>query len=168
VSDGKVPEGAQLEAAQVAVEPYLKDGSPSVTGFSFPLYRQLLAGQNHFYTASEKEVEQKKQAGYTSEGQMGHLLSRPDQGAVPFYHLFGRNDHFYTSSHQEAVNAVDKYQYEFVNLAGFLYTDKAPGTVPLFRHFNGSSHFYTTNAQESQSIPGSGWNLEGIAGYVPE
>lgn len=168
VSDGQVPEGAQLEAALAAVEPYLKDGSPGSDGRLYPLHRQLKAGENHFYTASEKEAEEKKQAGYTTEGKIGFLLARPEDGTRPLYHLFGRNDHFYTTSHQEAVDAVQKYQYQFVNISGHLYTDKAPGTVPLYRHFNGSTHFYTTSSQESQSIPSSGWNLEGIAGYVPE
>lgn len=167
-SDGLVPEGAQLEAALAAVEPYLKDGSPGTDGRLYPLYRQLKAGQNHFYTASEKEAEEKKQAGYTTEGKIGYLLAKPEPGTRPLYHLFGRNDHFYTTGHQEAVDAVHKYQYQFVNISGFLYADKAQGTVPLYRHFNGSSHFYTTSSEESQSIPASGWNLEGIAGYVPE
>ncbi|MBS2040454.1 hypothetical protein JST97_36035 [bacterium] len=168
VSDGKVPEGAQLKAAEDGVESYLKNGSPSVDGQFYPFYRQLLKGQNHFYTASENEMNEKKQAGYTTEGQIGYILSKPGQGTVPLYHLFGRNDHFYTTSHQEAVDAVNKYQYAFVNISGFLYSEQAQGTVPLFRHFNGSSHFYTTSPQESQSIPSSGWNLEGVAGYLPE
>lgn len=168
VSDGKVPEGAQLEAAEAAVEGYLKEGTPSSDGRLYPLHRQLKAGQNHFYTASEKEAEEKKAAGYTTEGKIGYLLSKPEKGTRPLYHLFGRNDHFYTTNHQEAVDAVDKYQYQFVNISGYLYADPTQGTLPLFRHFNGSSHFYTTSNDESQTIPASGWKLEGIAGYVPE
>jgi hypothetical protein len=45
-------------------------------------------------------------------------------------------------------------------------TTNVPGTVPLYRLFSGGDHLYTISGSEKSSTIVSGYNFEGIVGYV--
>lgn len=61
--------------------------------------------------------------GYAFEGVMGYLATTAACGATPLYRLRnGANDNFYTTSAAERDNAVMRFGYTALELAGYVWT----------------------------------------------
>ena len=81
-------------------------------------------------------------------------------------------DHFYTTSRNEALHAIDSLEFEHQGLLGKCYTEQVSGTVPLYRLYHTINkrpdHFYTIDPVERDSAINTGnYSLEGISCWVP-
>lgn len=85
---------------------------------------------------------------------------------VPFYQLYGNEDHFYTTNYYDMNGSGGKAGYDYQNIECFLWptADAASDLVPLYRWYAASvnDHLYTTDANEK---PGA-YVYQGVAGYV--
>ncbi|GAC1681047.1 MAG: hypothetical protein PVS3B3_00500 [Ktedonobacteraceae bacterium] len=96
--------------------------------------------------------------------------TRPND-AVPFYRLYkgATGDHFYTTSKDEARNAVNRYGYKSEGIACYVYSFAKDDTTPLIRLYRPSTqhHFYTTSESEAENaVKKYGYTREGTACYV--
>ena len=135
---------------------------------------------DHFYTIDSGEAVAAAGSGYQPEGIAGYVYTQPVSGSNRFYRLYkpGDTDHFYTTSGSEKEAALaNGYQDEgtvgsiFPSMAAARITLRNAGEVivPLYRlyHPENVDHFYTTSAAERDSaIANSGYQDEGIAGYL--
>jgi hypothetical protein len=134
-----------------------------------PLYRSRGPNGSHLFTTSFPEQQSAKQSGYTAEGITGYIEKNAGPGDVPLYRLRGSNgDHFYTTNASEAQNAAANLHYTNEGTVGYVATAPEAGTAPLYRLYNPNTgqHFYTTNAGERQQLLSSGWQDNGVVGYV--
>ena len=81
-----------------------------------PLYRCLKGDGRRFYTTSDT-----CEGAGPVEGILGYLGTQAVCGAVPLYRLYGKGDHFYTTSDAERDNAVAMYGYLFESQVGFVW-----------------------------------------------
>ncbi|MBK9753692.1 MAG: hypothetical protein IPO88_09335 [Nannocystis sp.] len=81
-----------------------------------PLYRCLKGDGRRFYTTSDT-----CEGAGPVEGTLGYLGTEAFCGAVPLYRLYGKADHFYTTSVEERDNAVAMYGYLFESQVGFVW-----------------------------------------------
>lgn len=87
---------------------------------------------------------------------------------VPFIRLYNAatNDHFYTTSRDEA-GAAEKHGYRIEGEMGHLLKDWVNGAHSLHRLYSSitKKHFYTTNGAEAQAAQSHGYTYEGVVGY---
>ncbi|RDB16049.1 hypothetical protein Hypma_003491 [Hypsizygus marmoreus] len=126
---------------------------------------------NHFYTTNSREMNNAvRNSGYTAEGTAGFIFSNQQPQTTPLFRLYSASatDHFYMTDLGEKNNAIRSSGYADEGTAGFVYTTAICGSVPLYRLFSaeGKDHFYTTSTSERDSAAGTGYSVEGIAGYV--
>ncbi|KAF8063608.1 hypothetical protein FPV67DRAFT_254271 [Lyophyllum atratum] len=78
------------------------------------------------------------------------------------------NDFFYTTDRSERRNALSNLGYQDRGTIGFIFIDSSCGGTPLFRMFNSrtGTHFYTTSQMERGAARRSGWNDEGVTGWL--
>jgi len=111
---------------------------------------------HHFYTADPGEARLVQTQGHVPEGQLG-CVYLPDKGpaeAVKFYRLYdpnngdhlytvpiyrlyhaGQQDHFMTISAAESFQAVQKFQYKYEGISGWILTQCTRGTTMPLRRF---------------------------------
>lgn len=91
---------------------------------------------------------------------------------VPMIRMYNQsiNDHFYTSSRQEADEAAVKHGYKLETEMGYIYRYEQESTDPIYRMWNpkAKKHFYTTSLQENRNALNAGFLQEGIIGFVPK
>ncbi|RDB26992.1 hypothetical protein Hypma_005113 [Hypsizygus marmoreus] len=126
---------------------------------------------DHFYTTDRREWQQAiNQLGYKQEPAQGRVFNREQPGTVPLYRLYSKRlqDHFYTTSRRERSKAVNDLGYRSGGITAYIYPSELCGSVPLYRLYNpqATDHFYTTSKEERDNAAQSGWNSEGIAGYI--
>lgn len=118
----------------------------------------------HFFTASEAEVQMLYSVGWNYEGVAWYA---PASSSVPVYRLYNKNggEHHYTTSAGERDALI---------AAG--WTDEKVGwysdpnqAVPLYRVYNknafANNHHYTKSAGERDYLVSLGWRNEGIGWY---
>lgn len=100
---------------------------------------------------------------------LSHLLL-PE--TVPLHRLLNSRtgNHFYTSSADEANNAVSAFRYTYQGIAGSVATNPTECLLkPVYRLFKAGKredHFYTTNDFEATTAAANfGYVREGIAYY---
>ncbi|HZH79255.1 MAG TPA: hypothetical protein VEY88_24755 [Archangium sp.] len=120
----------------------------------------------HLYTPNLSETTAN---GYQLEYQNFFYLSKTQvPGTTPFYYCKapdGAPHFFYTTQATCELFAPSTPSFHI----GHIAPTQLPGTVPLYRLFSTvtGDHFYTTNYTESRNVLAvSGWQDEGIAGYV--
>lgn len=140
------------------------------------LYRPLSA--NHFYTTSEPEAQNAVRAySYVREGSPGKVVKsasdcKCEKNFVAIYRLYkpgNFDDHFYTASEDEAINAQSKYGYnrEGIEYYCSLTRDVCGATIPLYRYWRGTDHFYTASIEEgNRNVIPYGGIYEGIICYI--
>ena len=77
------------------------------------------------------------------------MFASEQAGTQPFFRLVNNKttDHFYTTSDQEANNAVQMFGYTREGTACFVFSSPAAGNVPLYRLFESSVQDHTTQSQ---------------------
>ncbi|MDC0718786.1 hypothetical protein [Nannocystis bainbridge] len=110
-----------------AAEAMSGDFSPESLNFFFlyaapgtglvPFYRCLKGDGRRFYTTSAT-----CENAATPEGPLGHIATDPQCGAVPLFRLYGKGDHFYTTSEGERDSAVAMFGYQYEAVAGYVWT----------------------------------------------
>lgn len=91
---------------------------------------------------------------------------------IPFIRMYNPliNDHFYTSSREEATIAQNSHGYRLEGEIGYLWPHSAAagGSESVYRLWNprASKHFYTTDDAEAIRAVQSGFVREGIVGYI--
>jgi len=94
-------------------------------------------------------------------------------GLVPLYRLYrpSSDDHFYTTSFEEATNAVRKLGYTSEGSPGLVASTAQAGLKPVYRLYKPAArddHFYTQGEAEAQNANTKlGYQREGIAYYCP-
>ncbi|MRS12738.1 MAG: hypothetical protein EG823_06670 [Actinobacteria bacterium] len=90
-------------------------------------------------------------------GYFGHVLANfypPAKTTVYRFYNLKNGSHFYTDSHQEKLNILQKWPdiYKFEGV-GYEY-DATKATQLLYRFYNkiNGSHFYTASAQEAENV----------------
>ena len=129
---------------------------------------------DHFYTASETEVDSLDGTCYSSEGNVGEIWPTQTSGTVKLYRYYCSTyvDHFYTTNWNELGSGSGCYTYEGVagyiaNGSNSVNTTECPQLQALHRYYASSvvGHFYTTNWDELGEGT-SVYSYEGIAGYT--
>jgi hypothetical protein len=151
-----------------------ENGAPPKSGIGYTIpapppgaiYRLVSVNTgDHLLTANHDEaVNADNYAGYGYEGIIGVFVDPRSPDAKPLYRswLLAANDHFYSASSSEGVNAG----YSNEGVAGYVYTWWHAGTCPLFRTRVGAHHFFTSSPTERSLVLSHGGADEGIAGYV--
>ena len=118
----------------------------------------------HFYTASQSEINNIVAAGWKNEGV---AWKAPKTSKTPVYRLYNPNagDHHYTTSAAEKDSLVSVgWKYEGIGW----YSDDNKG-IALHRLYNpnaqAGSHHYTTSVAEKDNLVTVGWKYEGTAWY---
>ena len=129
---------------------------------------------DHFYTASETEVDSLDGTCYSSEGNVGEIWPTQTSGTVKLYRYYCSTyvDHFYTTNWNELGSGSGCYTYEGVagyiaNGSNSVNTTECPQLQALHRYYASSvvGHFYTTNWDELGEGT-SVYSYEGITGYT--
>jgi hypothetical protein len=119
---------------------------------------------DHFYTLDAGS--EPASLGYVEEGRRFRMYPADAPGTTPFLRFWSStaSDHFYTASADEGERAKS-LGYSSENDIGNIGTSALPGSIALQRYWNGTigDHFYTT---DTGLAPDSGYQWEGIAGYV--
>lgn len=119
---------------------------------------------DHFYTLDAGS--EPASLGYVEEGPRFRMYPTDAPGTTPFLRFWSgtASDHFYTASADEGERAKS-LGYSSENDIGNIGTSALPGSIALQRYWNGTigDHFYTT---DTGLAPDSGYQWEGIAGYV--
>jgi hypothetical protein len=109
-----------------------------------PLFHLFKQRRNeHFYTNSASERDQKIANGYEFISLEGYTLATRQEGSIPL-------------------------EVE-TRTAGWVYTEQRPGTIALhmLRGYNGNGVLYTTDGERMAYWQNNdGWNYMGIYGYV--
>ncbi len=118
----------------------------------------------HFYTASQSEIDTIVAAGWKNEGV---AWKAPKKSKTPVYRLYNPNagDHHYTTNEAEKDNLISVgWNDEGIGW----YSDDNKGIV-LYRLYNPNaqtgSHHYTTSEAEKDNLVTVGWKYEGAAWY---
>lgn len=92
---------------------------------------------DHLYTIDPEERNKVLKSGWKDEGIVGHIFAQPHPNTVPIYRLYhaGQQDHFMTTSPDESFQAVQKGQYKFEGVAGWISTQCTRGTMLPLRRF---------------------------------
>lgn len=89
---------------------------------------------------------------------------------LPFIRMYNPviNDHFYTSSLDEANTAQSNHGYRIEGTLGYVESSQVNGTKGIIRMWNprASKHFYTTSSGEASIAQSAGFILEGTVGYI--
>lgn len=89
---------------------------------------------------------------------------------LPFIRLYNPtiNDHFYTTSRDEASLAQSRHGYRLEGELGWVYQSQQDGTEPIFRLWNprAGKHFYTSSYIETQNAADNGFVREGHVGFI--
>ncbi len=121
----------------------------------------------HFYTASESERDDVRNAGWRYEG-VGWIA--PVSSSAPVYRMYNSyaGDHHYT---------MDAGECEALVAAGWTdegtgwYSDEAK-SVPVLRQYNSHAascnHNYTTDQAENDALVTAGWTAEGVGWYAAD
>lgn len=162
-SEYDVPSGST-----VSVERYV-DGINKIT-ITYSAEKQTMyrlynpnSGE-HFFTASTKERDEVKAAGWKYEGE---AWTAPVVSNTPVYRVYNPNagDHHYTTSLKEAEGLV-KLGWKDEGIGW--YSDDAKA-VALLRLYNpnakAGAHHFTTSTTEKDGLVEKGWKDEGIGWY---
>jgi len=109
---------------------------------------------------------------YSSGSEHGQFTTTSfEADKIPIYRAYSSatGDHMYTTSYDEWRKSVRQGNYAPEGVVSYiLRSQQAPNAVPLFRLFNPTTgdHFYTTNAQERGQAASSGYQDQGVAGYI--
>lgn len=123
----------------------------------------------HFYTASDVEIDSLVQAGWIYEGEG---WKAPTFSQTPVYRLYSGTDHHYTTDYNEYVALISM---GWIDEGIGWYSDDVH-RMPLYRQFNpnvdpsaptnnSGSHNYTTDINEHETLCSIGWHDEGIGWY---
>jgi hypothetical protein len=150
-------------------------GGPS----PLPRYRLYLpAIQTHLYTTNPSEYAALGAIGWTQEGSSYKLPAGPQEmggvAAVPVYRVYipSTKRHLWTTSLNEYTTLNNQPSvYTGEGIDGYMFPQDQPapaGTIPLFRLYNPTirGHLWTTDSNEYATLQTTGWNGEGVAGYV--
>jgi len=139
---------------------------PNYTKQLNPIYRQWNGDLiDHFYTNYANETAVRYVREQTTWGVVGTQAAN----TIPLYRYYSPalSDHFYSTS------STTPRDYMSEGMVGFIFPDTVPGAVPLYRLFRfipgnpaNGDHLYTTSTVERDAAGASGYQQEGIEGYV--
>lgn len=93
-----------------------------------------------------------------------------ESSRLPFIRMYNPaiNDHFYTSSQDEANVAQSNHGYRIEGTLGYVEKTQVSGTKAIIRMWNPRAlkHFYTTDSAEASIAQSAGFVLEGTVGYI--
>lgn len=76
---------------------------------------------SHFYTSDQNEATGLSYNGWVMEGQLGYCSLNNGAGLCPWYRLQGGDDdHFYTTSFEEATNSISIYHYHYEGIVCYV------------------------------------------------
>jgi hypothetical protein len=134
------------------------------------------AGNTHFF-ATNPTVEDIDLNQLKLEGIGWKMFTTNVPGTVPLYRLFFGGDHLFTINGAEK-SSLEVGAYVFEGIVGYVYSQPGPDRIEVFRFYNPAGnpggpgpipgeHFYTTDTNEIPTLPGRGYQSEGIAFYAP-
>ena len=123
----------------------------------------------HFYTASEEEMDILTAAGWIYESESCFTAPAKNADTIPVYRLYDPNagDHHFTADRSEVKN-LDGLGWISEGIGFYAYAADSDEGIPMYRAYdkNTGHHFFTTDKTGHDSKVSAGCNDEGIAWKV--
>ncbi len=141
-------------------------GTPQPTSLQ-PIYRMWNgAVKEHFYTTNPAERDTVLAKGFTSEGITGYMYGVRKEGSSPVYRSYHKQEkhHYFSLTEADAT----RWGYTVEGIIGYIWPTTQSNTIPLYKLFHPVTrdNLYTASSSEVSSAVASGYEDQGILGYM--